>query len=126
MVRGSVVGEPLYLYYIGNISGSPMARRALVTLPDGVWHVIDELKGTLGDGNSEIIRNIVIAHLSEKGILIPSYNIPATVKDDHVRGSASQETNVDVLSRVLVRKGVITREELDKIRKARRVAGITH
>ena len=48
-------------------------RRALVTLPDGVWKVIDkELKGTLGDGDSEVIRNLVIAQLTEKGYLLPS------------------------------------------------------
>ena len=48
-------------------------RRALVTLPDGVWKVIDmELKGNLGDGDSEVIRNLVIAHLTEKAYLLPS------------------------------------------------------
>lgn len=52
-------------------------RRALVTLPDGVWKVIDkELKGNLGDGDSEVIRNLVIAHLTEKGYLLPSKDQP--------------------------------------------------
>lgn len=52
-------------------------RRALVTLPDGVWRVIDEeLKGNLGDGDSEVIRNLVIAHLTEKGYLLPSKEQP--------------------------------------------------
>ncbi len=47
-------------------------RRALVSLPNGVWEVIDkELKGKLGDGDSEVIRNIVISHLMEKGYLLP-------------------------------------------------------
>ena len=46
-------------------------RRALVTLPDGVWKVLDkELKGKIGDGDSEVIRNIVITHLAEKGYLL--------------------------------------------------------
>ena len=52
-------------------------RRALVTLPDGVWNVIDkELKGKLGDGDSEVIRNLVIAQLSEKGYLLPPKDRP--------------------------------------------------
>lgn len=52
-------------------------RRALVTLPDGVWKVIDkELKGNLGDGDSEVIRNVVIAHLTEKGYLLPPKEQP--------------------------------------------------
>ena len=45
-------------------------RRALVSLPDGVWKVIDqELKGKLGDGDSEVIRNVVIAYLTSQGYL---------------------------------------------------------
>ncbi len=37
-------------------------RMALVSLPDGVWNVIDnDLKGQIGDGDSEVIRNLVIA-----------------------------------------------------------------
>ncbi len=48
-------------------------RRALVSLPDGVWKIIDtQLKGQLGDGDSEVIRNIVVAHLMEKGYLLPA------------------------------------------------------
>jgi hypothetical protein len=53
-------------------------RRAQVSLPTGVWKVIDELKGTLGDADSEIIRNIIIAYLSDKGILLPSYKMEGT------------------------------------------------
>ncbi len=47
------------------------SRRTLVSLPDGVWKIIDnELKGQIGDGNSELIRNIAIAYLTEKGYLL--------------------------------------------------------
>jgi len=57
-------------------------RRALVSLPDGVWRVIDkELRGDVGDGDSEVIRNIVIAHLTAKGYLIP----PKELSDQAVR-----------------------------------------
>jgi hypothetical protein len=52
-------------------------RRALVTLPDGVWKIIDkELKGILGNGDSEVIRNLVIAHLTENGYLLPAKEQP--------------------------------------------------
>ncbi len=51
------------------------SRRALVSLPDGVWKIIDnELKGQIGDGDSEVIRNIVIAYLTEKGYLLKGIN----------------------------------------------------
>lgn len=45
-------------------------KRILVCLPEGVWEVIErEFKGKLGDRSSEILRNIIMAYLSEKGIL---------------------------------------------------------
>ena len=48
-------------------------RRALVSLPGGVWKVLDkELKGRIGDGDSELIRNLVINRLTEKGYLLPT------------------------------------------------------
>jgi len=45
-------------------------KRVLVSLPDGIWKIIEsELKDKIGDKDSEIIRNIVIAYMSEKGYL---------------------------------------------------------
>ena len=43
--------------------------RVLVSLPEKVMSRIDYLKGTLGEGRSDIVRAIVIAYLSEKGYL---------------------------------------------------------
>ncbi|MBI2664450.1 CopG family transcriptional regulator [Candidatus Woesearchaeota archaeon] len=43
-------------------------KRILLSLPDGTWKIIEKkLKGKLGDKESELVRNIVIAYLSEKG-----------------------------------------------------------
>jgi metal-responsive CopG/Arc/MetJ family transcriptional regulator len=42
-------------------------KRILVSLPDGVFGVIRDLKGELGESDSEVVRNIVIAYLSEQG-----------------------------------------------------------
>jgi metal-responsive CopG/Arc/MetJ family transcriptional regulator len=45
-------------------------RRVLVSLPSGVWRIINsELKGTFGEKDSEVVRNVVIAYLSEKGYM---------------------------------------------------------
>ncbi|MFC1728645.1 hypothetical protein ACFLZ7_04265 [Nanoarchaeota archaeon] len=42
-------------------------KRVLVSLPSGTWKIIEaELKGKIGEKDSEIIRNIIIAYLSEK------------------------------------------------------------
>jgi hypothetical protein len=82
-------------------------RRALVTLPDGVWKVIDkELKGNLGDGDSEVIRNLVVAHLTEKGYLLPSKE-----QEDQVLHIADEfkmlDTMITALVEVLEDKGQI-------------------
>ena len=45
-------------------------KRALVSLPDGVWEIIEkDLKGKMGEGHSDIIRSIIISYLSEKGYM---------------------------------------------------------
>ena len=45
-------------------------KRVLVSIPAGAWEIIEkELKGKIGERDSEIIRNIVLAYLSEKGYL---------------------------------------------------------
>jgi metal-responsive CopG/Arc/MetJ family transcriptional regulator len=45
-------------------------KRVLVSLPSGVWKIINsELKGTVGESDSEVVRNVMIAYLSEKGYL---------------------------------------------------------
>ncbi|MEM3448387.1 MAG: CopG family transcriptional regulator [Nitrososphaerota archaeon] len=43
-------------------------KRVLVSLPEKIYQLIDkELRGKIGESDSEIIRAIVIAYLSEKG-----------------------------------------------------------
>lgn len=45
-------------------------KRVLVSLPNGTWNIIkSELKGKIGEKDSEVIRNIVISYLSEKGYI---------------------------------------------------------
>ena len=92
----------------------PPMRRALVSLPDGVWKIIDELKGRLGDHDSEIIRNILIAYLSDKGILIPSYNvrgIPSSRVEEEVK---MQDTMLTSLAELLDEKGLVKYEDWEK------------
>jgi len=43
-----------------------MPRKIQVTFSDGQWRLIEKLRGTIGDTDSEVIRNIVISYLSEK------------------------------------------------------------
>ncbi len=42
-------------------------RKILVSFPEGVFDTIRGLKGELGESDSEVVRNIVVAYLSEQG-----------------------------------------------------------
>ena len=42
-------------------------KRILVSLPQGVVDIIHSLKGEMGESDSQVIRNIVVAYLSEQG-----------------------------------------------------------
>lgn len=42
-------------------------KRILVSFPEGIFNTIKGLQGELGESDSEIVRNIVIAYLSEQG-----------------------------------------------------------
>jgi len=44
-------------------------KRVLVSLPEGIFSILKELKGKLGESDSEIVRSIVIAYLSEQGYM---------------------------------------------------------
>jgi metal-responsive CopG/Arc/MetJ family transcriptional regulator len=55
-------------------------RKILVSFPEGVFETVRSLKGELGESDSELVRNIVIAYLSEQGFF----------SQTSVRGIASQ------------------------------------
>jgi metal-responsive CopG/Arc/MetJ family transcriptional regulator len=44
-------------------------KKVLVSLPEGIFNLIRELKGKLGESDSEVVRTMVISFLSEKGYL---------------------------------------------------------
>lgn len=44
-------------------------KKVLVSLPEGIFNLVRDLKGTLGESDSEVIRTMVISFLSEKGYL---------------------------------------------------------
>ena len=44
-------------------------RKILVSFPEGIFNLIRDMKGKLGESDSEVVRNIVIAYLSEQGYL---------------------------------------------------------
>jgi metal-responsive CopG/Arc/MetJ family transcriptional regulator len=96
-----------------------LSRRALVSLPEGVWQVIDEqLKGKIGNGHSEVIRNIVVAYLLERGYLLNPKEKPASM--DQIAGELDiHDSMITSLAEVLEQKGVLTQEEWEKHIKKR-------
>jgi hypothetical protein len=51
------------------VDGVNMPKKVQVTFSNGQWKLIERLRGTIGDTDSEIIRNIVISYLSEKSYI---------------------------------------------------------
>jgi len=46
-----------------------MPVKVQVTFSDRQWALIEKLRGTMGDADSEVVRNIVISYLSEKSYI---------------------------------------------------------
>jgi DNA-binding MarR family transcriptional regulator len=90
------------------------SRRALVSLPEGVWQVIDEqLKGKIGNGDSEVIRNIVVAYLLERGYLLNPKEKPASM--DQIAGELDiHDSMITSLVEVLEKKGIMTEAEWEQ------------
>jgi hypothetical protein len=95
------------------------SRRALVSLPEGVWEVIDkQLKGKIGNGDSEVIRNVVLSFLTERGYLLKPKKGPAST--DQIAGELDiHDSMITSLAEVLEQKGVLTQAEWEKAIKKR-------
>ena len=91
-------------------------RRALVSLPDGVWNIIDtDLKGQIGDGDSEVIRNLVIAYLTEKGYLLKGKKGESQVNTEQIASELDvHDTMITALTELLEEKGQLNPEEWEK------------
>lgn len=91
-------------------------RRALVSLPDGAWSIIDnELKGQIGDGDSEVIRNLVISYLTEKGYLLKDKSKEPIIINDQIASELDiHDTMITALTEILEEKGYLTQEEWEK------------
>jgi hypothetical protein len=85
-------------------------KRALVSLPDELFTIMrTKLKGKFGQNDSEIIRGIVIAYLSEQGYL-KTQEPPEEI--------AIQEDIIGALVDTLEEKGIAKSKEIDnKIKK---------
>jgi hypothetical protein len=89
--------------------------RALVTLPKGIWAIIkNDLKGRIGDSDSEVIRNIVISYLTEKGYFEAENVMQSKDEEDVEIGTEKRldfnEAMVLAIAEILIDKDIITGE----------------
>ncbi len=48
------------------------SKRVLVSFTEGQWKLIENLRGEMGDGDADIVRNIILAWLTEKSFVSES------------------------------------------------------
>lgn len=83
-------------------------KRVYVSLPDEIYDIIKKTyEGRLGDSESEVIRNMVIAFLSQRGEFVTEESIG--IKDR----MALLETYIEVLIEALEDKGSIRASDID-------------
>ncbi len=62
----------MYLLCVSNVSGGTqlaVGKRVQVVFTDQQWELISNLRGEFGNGDADIVRNIVLSWLSEKSII---------------------------------------------------------
>lgn len=91
-------------------------KRIFVSLPDGVWNILKkDFMNKMGDSESEIIRNIVISYLSDRGYFInqKGHDNASEIKDKLIVTENLLESIIDALEE----KTSITYEDIDTIMK---------
>jgi hypothetical protein len=87
-------------------------KRTLVSLPDELYQIIKtKLMGKLGENDSEIIRSIVIAYLSEHGYFKNENPISENIN--------IQEDMIGAVVDVLEEKGIMSGQDIDTKMKRR-------
>lgn len=90
-------------------------RRALVSLPDGAWDVIDQLRPQLGNADSEIVRNIVLAYFIEKGYLLKNKSKKESTGNEQIATELQiHDEMITTLAEMLEEKGQLNYEEWER------------
>lgn len=87
-----------------------MTKKLLVTFPDTIWKTIEkDVMGKLGNGDSEVIRNMVISYLGDKGYLDPKLKLGRLQAE-----LAAHEIMIATLAQILHEKGLISFDDWQK------------
>ena len=94
-----------------------MKRHVLVSLPEGIWNIIDnDLKGLIGDEDSEVIRNMIISYLMEKGYLLKCKkgNDQQSNREQITSELDVHDSMITALTEIFEEKGQLSPEEWEK------------
>jgi hypothetical protein len=93
-------------------------KRVFVSLPDGVWSILKrDFLNKVGDSESEVIRNLVIAYLSEHGYFVNTkgYEDTEDIRDKLDVTMKLLESVIDTLEE----KTDVTYADIDRTMKRR-------
>jgi hypothetical protein len=68
-------------------------RRIFVSIPDGIWKIIERDFSAMGETDSEILRNMIISYLTVRGYFVNSKGYEDT---------AEIQSKVEVLEKMIV------------------------
>lgn len=57
------------VYYMTDLEHIKYTKRIQITFTGEQWELIQQFKGIMGQSDSEVVRNIVLAWLSEKSLV---------------------------------------------------------
>ncbi|MCG2736735.1 MAG: hypothetical protein L6282_10130 [Candidatus Methanoperedenaceae archaeon] len=75
MINKRKIYNPLSLFSYKNATKEiemSNSKRVMVSFTEKQWEVVEKLKGEFGDNDANIVRNIVLAWLSEKSFITDS------------------------------------------------------
>jgi len=58
-------------------------KRVQVVFTPGQWELISQLRGEFGDGDADIVRNIVLAWLAEKSLISTNVKYRMGINSTH-------------------------------------------
>lgn len=76
-------------------------KRVNVSLSENQLALIRQLKGTMGNSDSEIVRNIVLAWFSEKGLITNSFKSNNSLNEKKLSSDDKSNDELCVISKII-------------------------
>lgn len=76
-------------------------KRVNVSLSEDQLALIRQLKGTMGNSDSEIVRNILLAWFSEKGLITNNLKLNNSVEKNKLSSENKNNKDLCVISKIV-------------------------